>query len=109
MQILKLRTKYAGIVNTEVVLRELEAHRIYLLEHPKTKVMTIDTFNSYRHQGSLTEFLDSLIIPRRYHSVISMLNKWKTGSDIKEGIEMVIMPDYGVVDSILKLIQTKKI
>lgn len=108
MDINALKTTYGGLMDTEEVQREFEAHRVLILEHPKTTIRSIDTFLAYRHQGDFTGFLDSLGISRKYHKVLIMINRWTSPSDINDKLERIIVPDVDVIDSIFRLIRSKK-
>jgi hypothetical protein len=88
-------------------LLHMESHFTYLASRDGAKQYPVDPHTAYKYRGDFYGLLDTMRIPRQYHSIVMRLNHLSCPGDFKADMESVLIPDLKEIDLIQSVYSQK--
>lgn len=85
---------------------EIEAHVVYLYNHPQTAIVTVDPMDLYVYEFDFYGMLTKMGVPPELHFATLRMAKLNSSQDDFKHLEFIRIPDKGVLQKILQRWQT---
>lgn len=87
--------------------RHLESYMGWFRNHPETTTLPVNPHNNYKYEGDLYGLLLVNGVPKEYHWVVMRMNNIYRQGDVEKVDGVVLIPDFGVLDRIMKMYKTR--